>query len=514
LISAEPEQDRGLFPNAWLIPALATLGLAGIVQVIQRPLNGDAAWYLYMGGRVLDGARAYVDIVDTNPPLIVWLSIAVVAGSRALGLVPLVAFPSLLLALTGLSLGLAWRLSRALPTALRQVSLLAWAYLLWDGVGSGFGQREHLMLILTLPYVFGATNVARGQHLPRGLAIVTGVMAGVGFGLKPFFVLAPIAVELYLAICRRVAVWKRLQALAMLGTLLVYGVAILGFTPEYLDVARRFAAIYPHFNPLGSTLWPSSWRLLLVGGAVTASSVVAWSSARGWAGVFGALALGLTGAVYLTGKGWVYHWFPPVAVSVALLAGAGGMVAARFSLLGGRRMAAPLMALIVLLLAVDTVADPLSRIRGDREVLRFVQARTRPGDGMLILSCWLHKSFPLVNESGTVWGMRYPMILHVPAFYADGSWARGGYHTLAAMGGPERRYVDEVASDFVRTHPAVLLIDDDPPDPNLTGFDYLVYFAQEPQFARELAGYEYVARLSHARAYVRRDRSISSREKL
>ena len=46
---------------------------------------------------------------------------------------------------------------------------------------NGWGYRSHG---IPSPYVFGATNEARGQHLPRGLAIVTGVMAGVGFGLK------------------------------------------------------------------------------------------------------------------------------------------------------------------------------------------------------------------------------------------------------------------------------------------------------------------------------------------
>jgi hypothetical protein len=330
-------------------------------------------------------------------------------------------------------------------------------------------------------------------------------MAGLGFGLKPFFVLGLVAVESYLAISRGRAVWKRPQALAFFGTLLTYSIVLFVFTPEYFDVAQRFAAVYPHFNPLGSTLWPSSWRLLLVGSALAASSVIAKTGAREWAGVFGALGLGLTGAVYLTGKGWVYHWFPTVAISAALLAGAVGMFIVRLSLFYQSRIARPAIGLLVLLLAADTVSDPPSRIRCDREALRFVRERTRSGDSVLILSCWLHKSFPLVNEAGVGWGLRYPMILQIPAFYADGSWAESGYNPLATMSEPERRYIAEVALDFVRTRPAVLLVDDDPPDPNLVGFDYLKYFAQEPRFARELAAYEYVARLSSVRAYVRRD---------
>ena len=97
-------------------------------------------------------------------------------------------------------------------------------------------------------------------------------------------------------------------------------------------------------------------------------------------------------------------------------------------------LAAPRLFLLAVLLAADTVSSRFYRVRPDRDVLAFLHDRTQPGDGVLILSCWLHRSFPLVNETGASWGMRYPMIMHIPAFYADGSWAGGRYHTLASDG--------------------------------------------------------------------------------
>ena len=48
-------------------------------------VNHDAAWYLYMVDRWFDGAVLYRDVIDTNPPLIVWLSTVPVAIARWFG---------------------------------------------------------------------------------------------------------------------------------------------------------------------------------------------------------------------------------------------------------------------------------------------------------------------------------------------------------------------------------------------------------------------------------------------
>src|SRR5262245_4805068 len=93
-LGAAPEaDDLPLVPARLLVGLLAALAALGIAIRFVMPVNGDAAWYLYMAGRVLDGARPYVDVVDTNPPLIVMLSMATVLPARALGVSPLTVFP-------------------------------------------------------------------------------------------------------------------------------------------------------------------------------------------------------------------------------------------------------------------------------------------------------------------------------------------------------------------------------------------------------------------------------------
>ena len=318
-----PDFDRsggGWWPTALMVAILAGFGVA---QAAVLGPNGDASWYVYMAGRVLDGARPYIDLVDTNPPLIVWLDMAVVAAARGVGLAPLTAFQAAVFGLVGVMLAMAWRLGRGQPEALRRAGIVAWAFLLLVHVGAAFGQREHLLMILILPYAQGAVAEARGERIARGWALATGLLGGVGFALKPQFLVPVALVEGFLGWrCGR-GVWRRPQAMALLGVFAAYGVAVAWWTPGYFRLAVRFAALYPHHRPTGAVLASSSWRLALVVPALAVSWAVGRRRATGWAEVFGLLTVGLTAVVYLTGKGWLYHWFPAEATSLALLAGSG-----------------------------------------------------------------------------------------------------------------------------------------------------------------------------------------------
>jgi hypothetical protein len=497
--------ESGRIPPAPLVVALAVFAVAGAVAASWRPMNGDASWYVYVAGRLLEGDRLYVDLIDTNPPLILWLNMGIVGAARAIGVAPLAAFRAGVFALIGVSLALSWRTSRGVPEVLRQASLATFGYMLFVGVGPAFGQREHLMMALVLPYAYAASAEARGERTPRRLAVVTGLMAGLGFALKPFFVPAALAVELILAARRGPRVWIRPQALAMGVVGIVYGVLLLILTPQYLDVARRFAPLYPAHNPMGSTLVANSWRLLVVVGSTGLAWGVCRRCARGWAEVFLLLDLWLTVAVYLTGKGWDYHWFPSMALSWAMVLGALAMIISGWE--GSRRrLVVALGAGLALIAPALALLETASRLP-DRETGRVVRSRTNPGDAVFVLSPWLHKAFPMVMDSGVTWGHRYPMLLSIAAFYPEESWEAGRYHALGAMSEPERRFLGEVSADFLRSRPALLLVDDDPPTPLHRGFRYLDYFALDPAFTQALGEYEYFKRTPSFVVYRRRDAS-------
>lgn len=503
----DPQTDDDgppLTSNARLAALVAALAVVGAAQVMLLPTNPDASWYLYMAARVLDGARPYRDIVETNPPLILILNMGVVTLARWSGASALIVFPTLLLGLIAVSLALTWTLSRGLPASLRQVSLVAWTYLLLVNPGVTFGQREHLLLALILPYAHASAAAARGDRPPRGPVLAAGLLAGVGFALKPFFLPAAAAVEVYLATRRGRRVWLRPEALAMGAVFVAYAAVVAVWTPQYVPMARAYAPLYRHHGPMGPALLASSWRLPLIVAGVAAAWSVARRRTPGWAEVFGLLALGLTAGVYLTGKGWPYHWLPAVSIGAALACGAGALATLRLSPALRRAAAAVGLGVVAPALGGLSLLSTAAAWR-DESPFRMARDDVGPGQALLVLSPWVHRAFPLVNETGVAWGMRHPMVWPIAAFYADGSYRPGTYRPLAAMSAPEREFVGEVAHDFAQSRPALLLIDDDPPRPTLPGFDYLRYFAADPRFAHALAGYEPLTRTIHFRVYRRKE---------
>ncbi len=370
-------EDHNRTPGAWFPIALAVFATAGLAEIASRPMNGDASWYVYVAGRLLDGDRPYVDFIDTNPPLILWMDMGVVAAARAAGVAPLRGFVFAVFAVIGISLALSWRASQGPPRPLREACVAAFGFMLLVGVGPAFGQREHLAVALVLPYAFAATDEACGRRPTTWLAIVTGLLAGVGFSLKPFFVLIAAAVELWVATRRGWRAWFRPQALAMAGLIGLYGLMIAWLTPQYFDVARRLAPLYPAHNPMGSTLVANSWRL----GIVVAGMALAWASIRrrapGFVEVFLLIGAWFTVTLYLTGKGWDYHWFPPLAFSWALAIGSAALLLE--PVMRRRKLIGSLIVWSLILVPTALTVQETQSWLPDRETSRIVRARYARG---------------------------------------------------------------------------------------------------------------------------------------
>ena len=86
--------------------AVLLIGLCA-AAVAPAYMNHDPAWYLHMAGVWLDGATLYRDVIDTNPPLIVFLTALPVAISRALNLAGPLVFKAFVFAAAALSVGAA-----------------------------------------------------------------------------------------------------------------------------------------------------------------------------------------------------------------------------------------------------------------------------------------------------------------------------------------------------------------------------------------------------------------------
>ena len=66
-----------------------------------------------------------------------------------------------------------------------------------------FGEREHCAVILVIPYLFSTIARLHGVKINRYEGVLYGLFAGIGFLIKPYFIMPLILVEAYYLIKKR-----------------------------------------------------------------------------------------------------------------------------------------------------------------------------------------------------------------------------------------------------------------------------------------------------------------------
>src|SRR5260370_37955438 len=79
--------------TGWMASAISVILLISVVgfvlfAALRSPLKDDIAWLLYVARRWMAGRELYVDVIEVNPPLIVWISAIPLTASRWLDISP------------------------------------------------------------------------------------------------------------------------------------------------------------------------------------------------------------------------------------------------------------------------------------------------------------------------------------------------------------------------------------------------------------------------------------------
>lgn len=491
-----------------MLVAAVVAGLAVLRARLSEPPTPDVAWLLYAAGVLRDGGTLGIDVVENSPPVIFWLKVPILTIGSALGLAAWPSWIAALLVLSLLSALLVRRLSKELVCGGYLGPLAAAVFLLLPG--RDFGQREHVALILTVPWLMAIARRLEGRPA-RGAGLwVAIVLAATGLGIKPHFGLVWLSVACLLLIHARSlrALFRpEVAGVAVLGLLQVAAVAV--FHPSYFEHLRVYGRSYVGF------LAVPIWQALFIGGGAAAVlfAVLARVALRGTrdrtAEGSTALLLGAIGfwlAAGLQQKGWSYHYLP--AQGIALLAIGALLVetpSAVMGLAGRIYRAAGVGALGMALLtpAVHSVLqaarlEPPDRGGLDRNLdvlLPIVRAAGWEGP-VFVFSTNIASSFPLVTEAGARWAYRHPSLLMLGAAYSKQLDGAGMVQPrpLAERTAAEQRLAAELAEDLRQYRPAVMLVvRPDVGNPGWGGakrFDYLGYFQADPQFTRILADYK------------------------
>ncbi len=204
-------------------------------------LSGDVAVLLHETGLFLKGGKYVTHFFETNPPMIFYLYAPVYALNQFLfiNMISAVQIYIILIALVSVAFCcmLIKKIIKKEDYFIANVFLYTLLFVfLFLPIGE-FGQREHIFLILMMPYLLAAVCFVQNKKINVFYACLIGVMAGLGVGLKPYFLMPFILVEIYLMIKKRsLWSWLRIESIVCASLLAIYLTSVFLFQENYIKI--------------------------------------------------------------------------------------------------------------------------------------------------------------------------------------------------------------------------------------------------------------------------------------
>lgn len=453
---------------------------------------------------MLEGETLYTTFIEVNPPLYAYLAMIPVQLAAVLDVsaVRLMQISILVVSLAAVVwAGLLAGADDGESRLRGPLVAIAFGLPVLGLAGVDFGQREHLMVGLTAPYLVLAAR--RGLERPpgRAVALAVGFLAGLGFSMKPHFVILWFALELVLALRSRHGLRSmlRTETVAALGLFVAYAGFVLLVHPEYLRLLWHAGPLYADYlsvDRLG--LFANRYSVLL---GAAALAVLVYPPSR-TAKPFVSVLLVAAGLAFLVavaqGKGWLYHFFPALAWTVA----AGVLLVADYFAVAwrsGERMSAGRALAVVLLLTVGALAAgslvvhhrALAEARGEYVAEQSAYFAEHGVRSIVILTPSLPAVFPLVNYAGVEWTAPFSSLWWVAAAHGDDPPAEPPGAVPAPRDSVEAAFLELMASTLADRPPDVVLVDTTRIE-RLGGrpFPYAEYLSQHAGFEAMWSQYE------------------------
>ncbi len=439
--------------------------------------NPDNSWLFTVAEKVVDGARPYVDVIESNPPAAFIDQVPAVYFARFAHVsvecvsVVLVLFVCVASACAfARVLRVANLASRSEAGVLRNGALFALALL----PGFSFGEREHIACALVLPIL--AVYAARAAARPVGpwTAAAAGLAAAFAAALKPHFAIAVALPFLYVLAIRARAVGARRCArllvepeqVAIVAGALANLAIIATLFPAFFHQAAVSLDVYVPMRMRWPALLTQPWFIanvaLLVGLAATFGRTVLAPRVA----LPALSSLGFVVTFLIQRKGWVNHGLPGVELAFVAIAAAAASIFAPHEAEdreeAWRRVRRPMLFFFLpAAVYAPILFGALLSFTGFEEykgltaaVLRDAPARPR----VIALAPDLDVGHPLTRRIGGEWVGRpnATWLMIFARMYLDAGWGDGAYRARL------QTYIDEDArmfrEDVERHRPDVVLV--------------------------------------------------------
>jgi hypothetical protein len=465
-------------------------------------INWDVSWDMRIANRMLAGGTYVKDFFDTNPPLILFLYMPAVLLSKILPITIMTALRAYVFALATLALVFCYQLASKIFSlqdyVLKIIFLLTIAIFFLIMPIMELGEREHLMMMFTMPYFLLVTRRLEGQNINRYYALAIGLFAALGFAIKPYFVIAFALTELYYLVnTRRFFSWVRPESLAIILFLIFYLIAIFVFYPTYIATIVPLGMMF-YYSGFSDT-WT---RILLEAPVLFCGLAVLLYTLQRKASPHQALSsillmatLGFLLSYLVQRTSWRYHYLPAFFTAALL------MIVLLADLLSVKYKKVFSYA-VIYLFASWMLTFPANYIRDICEygnmyktsfnsLINYLQVNAA-NKSVFFISASPNEFFPAVDYVNVIYNSRFQHLFWIPGVLKQTLQIKDGKLPAYKIKG-EQAFVNMITQDISKIQPDLIFVDvkDIKPFFQMLYLDYLQYLSHDQQFQTLWKNYRY-----------------------
>jgi hypothetical protein len=232
-----------------------------IAWIIQANLflNWDISGLLNSTRLMLAGGSYSHDFFTANPPMIFYLYMPPVLLTHFTGLNIILSFRFYIFFLAALSLIISYNLTQSIfdkqEKILKNLFLITLLSVFLILPVQHLGQRDNLLVILTMPYLLLTVYRLQNNSIQPYYGILVGLLAGLGFAIKPHFLLTPLLIEIYYIYSTKK--WFALikpETITISLILCLYLASIFVFFPDFVSIVLP-QTVASYYNSIAIS-WP------------------------------------------------------------------------------------------------------------------------------------------------------------------------------------------------------------------------------------------------------------------
>lgn len=475
----------------WLLLAESLL-LALLIQLTLF-VASDVQYLMHIADVLQRGGKYGIDFLETNPPMILYLYMPPLMLHKISGIGIESCLRLYVFMLAALSILTSFYFLQQLvrDRFLQTVSFALLIFVCLFLPSNQFGQREHLYILLFLPYVFASACVLSHMTLDKRISIATGLAAALGCCMKPYFLLPLILIELYFIYKQRSLFgWVRLETITILSVMILYLATSYYFYPTYFSIILPLVSQF-YLDGIAqdwSLIFAFPHVLFCVGVSAASIMAVKYSRYPELIMVLILACIGTTLAFLVTRTMWFYHTLPALAFSSLLIS----FIIAELAEPVNIRTAALFISVLLTALYVPlltfneyTFGEAFRYERQCKQDLIYTLT-TQPGKHSVFCfsSSTMTDCYPLINKLASEHQSRYPFFW----------WLRGAM-TLAEKHQANdqiQQLMNQTAEDLVMHQTRWIVINTTMTKLELgRDFDYFKYFSANPKMKNVLQSYRF-----------------------